>query len=74
MDQLIKEWRESPSKFIENVYNIKLNMYQKIFIDSIDKIQDLHISYPMHCNILYYFRTFRESEKYLEKEINEDRI
>lgn len=74
MKRLIKEWCESPSKFIEDMCNIKLSHWQKIIVDNIDKIQDLHISYPMHNNRLYYFRTLRELEKYLEKEIIEDRI
>lgn len=74
MDRLIKEWCEFPSKFIEDIYNVKLTAWQKVFVNNINKIQDLHISYPMHCNRLYYFRTLRELEEYLEKEINENRL
>lgn len=70
MDKLIEEYRKHPSKFIEDIYGIHLFKCQKFYVDNVvGKIQNLHIPFLMNCNRLYYFRTLRELEKYIEDEI-----
>lgn len=68
MNQLIKLYREHPSKFIEDNCNIKLSAWQKFVVNHIDDIQNLHMSYP-RCR---YFRTLRELEKYIGEEIKNE--